>query len=69
MPTRPWPQRRRSVGLGPDHIVLDGDTARPPPKGHSPQFPVCVVAKRLDGSRYHLVYGDRLRRSAQATLC
>ena len=24
------------VGLGPDHIVLDGDPAPPPPKGHSP---------------------------------
>ena len=26
------------VGLGPGHIVLDGDPALPPPKGHSPQF-------------------------------
>jgi len=26
------------VGLSPDHIVLDGDPAAPPPKGHSPQF-------------------------------
>jgi len=26
------------VGLGPGHIVLDGDAAPPPPKGHSPQF-------------------------------
>ena len=26
------------VGLGPGHIVLDGDLATPPPKGHSPQF-------------------------------
>ena len=24
------------VGLGPRHIVLDGDPAPPPPKGHSP---------------------------------
>jgi len=24
------------VGLGPVHIVLDGDPARPPPKGHNP---------------------------------
>ena len=24
------------VGLGPGHIVLDGDPAPPPPKGHSP---------------------------------
>jgi len=26
------------VGLGSGHIVLDGDPAPPPPKGHSPQF-------------------------------
>jgi len=26
----------REVGLGPGHIVLDGDPALPPPKGHSP---------------------------------
>jgi len=33
------------VGLGPGHIVLDGDQ-----KGHSPHFrPMSVVAKRLAG--------------------
>ena len=26
------------VGLGSGHIVLDGDSAPPPPTGHSPQF-------------------------------
>jgi len=26
------------LGLGPGHIVLDGDPGLPPPKGHSPQF-------------------------------
>ena len=26
------------VGLGPGHIVLGGDSAPAPPKGHSPQF-------------------------------
>jgi len=26
------------VGLGPGHIVLGGEPAPPPPKGHSPQF-------------------------------
>jgi len=33
------------VGLGPGHIVLDGDPATPPPKGHSPQFlaHICCV--------------------------
>jgi len=85
------------VGLGPGDIVLDGDPALPPLKGHSPQFsahvrcgqtagwtemplgvevslvldrdlappkghsrppnfrPMCIVAKGLEGSRYHLV--------------
>ena len=40
------------VGLGPGHIVLDGDPApRPPQKGGAaPNFrPMSVVAKRLDG--------------------
>ena len=49
----------RELGLGPGHIVLDGDPALPPPKGHSlPPFnfrPMSVVAKRLDASRCHLV--------------
>jgi len=26
----------REVGLDPGHIVLDGDPAPPPPKGHNP---------------------------------
>jgi len=48
------------VGLGPGHIVLDGDPASTPPKGHSGQpppnlQPISVVAKWLDGSRCHLV--------------
>jgi len=30
------------VGVGPGHIVLDGDPAPPPPKGHSPHFLVHV---------------------------
>jgi len=39
----------------PGHIVLDGDPS--PKKGHSsPMFrPMSIVAKRLDGSRCHLV--------------
>jgi len=47
----------RDVGLDPGHIVLDGDPAPPPPKGAQfPNFwPMSVVAKRLDGSRCHLV--------------
>ena len=38
------------VGLGPGNIVLDGDPAPPPLKGHSPPNfrPLSVVAKRLN---------------------
>jgi len=47
------------VGLGPGHIVilLDGDPAPSSPKGDTaPNFQrMFVVAKRLDGSRCHLV--------------
>jgi len=47
------------LGLGPNHIVLDGDPAPPPEKigGTTPNFwPMSVVAKRLDGPiRCHLV--------------
>ena len=45
------------VGLGPSDFVLDGDPAPPPPKrGRSlPNFwPMFIVAKRLDGSRWYL---------------
>jgi len=44
------------VDLGPGHIVLDGDPAPLPKKGHSPlpNFrPMSIVAKRMDGSRHH----------------
>ena len=46
------------VGLGPSHIVLGGDPASPPIKGHSqPNFrPISVAAKWLRGSRCHLVW-------------
>jgi len=45
------------VGLGPGHAVLDWDPAPAPQKGGTdPQFwPMSIVAKRLDGSRCHLV--------------
>ena len=45
------------VGLGPGHIVLAGDPAPLPKKGaETPNFPpMSIVAKRLDGSRCHLV--------------
>ena len=44
------------VGLGPGHIVLAGDPAPLPQRVTAPNFrPISVVAKRLDGSRFHLV--------------
>jgi len=54
------------VGLGPRHVVLDGDPAPvPPKKGAKPNFrPMCIVAKQLDGSRCHLAGRQA---SAQAT--
>jgi len=40
----------REVGLVPGHIVLDGDPAPPPPKGHSPlQFSVHVCCGQTAG--------------------
>ena len=46
------------VGLGPVHIVLDGDTAPLFKEGtEPPNFrPIFIVAKRLDASRCHLVW-------------
>jgi len=45
------------VGLDPADFVLDGDPAPASKMGHSgPQFlPMSIMAKRLDGSRWHLV--------------
>jgi len=45
------------VGLGPGHIVLDGDPSPLPKKGtEPPNFrPMSIVAKWLDGSRCHLL--------------
>jgi len=37
------------VGLGPGHIVLDGDPAPPPPKGHIPQFLAHVCCDQTAG--------------------
>ena len=56
------------VGLIPGDFMLDGDPA-PSPKGGgaSSQFwPMSIAAKRLDGSRCHLVRTSAL---AYATLC
>jgi len=45
----------REVDLHQGDIVLDGDSA-PPRRGTAPNYrPMSVVAKRLDGSRCHLV--------------
>jgi len=45
------------VGLGPGHIVLDGDPAPLAKKGQTPNFrPIFIFAKRLDASRCHLVW-------------
>ena len=37
------------IRLGPDHIVLDGDRAPLPQKGHSPQFPAHVCFRQTAG--------------------
>jgi len=37
------------VGLGHGHIVLDGDPAPPPLKGHSPQFSADVCCGQMAG--------------------
>jgi len=50
-------QDEREVGLGPGHIVLDGVPACPQKEAQPPSpnfWPMSVVAKRLDGLRYHL---------------
>jgi len=48
------------VGLGPRHIVLDGDPAFLPKKGGGAQLanfrPTYIVVKRLNTSRCHLVW-------------
>jgi len=43
------------VGLGLGHIVLDADPAPLPKKEHTLNFRAMFVAKRLDGSRWHLI--------------
>ena len=35
------------VGLSPGHIVLGGDRAPPPPKGHSPQFSAHICCGQM----------------------
>jgi len=54
------------VGLGPSHIVLDGDPAPLPHRGN-PQFSAHICCGQMaDGSRCHLVERSA---STQATLC
>ena len=44
------------VGLSPGDFVLDGDPAPPQKVAEPANFrPTSIVAKRLDGSRCHLV--------------
>jgi len=45
----------KEVALGLRDIVLDGDPAAPPIKGHPQFLAMSVVAKRLGGLRCHLV--------------
>jgi len=35
------------VGLGPGHIVLDGDPAPPSPKGNNPQFSAHICCRQM----------------------
>jgi len=46
------------IGLGTGHILINGDSASPSQKGtQHPNFrPMSIVAKRLDGSRCHVVW-------------
>jgi len=37
------------VGLGPGHILLNGDPASPPPKGHSPQVTAYICCGQMAG--------------------
>jgi len=37
------------VGIGPGNIVLGGDPAPPPPKGHSPQFSAHIYCGQTAG--------------------
>jgi len=57
-------------GLGLGDFVLDGDPAATSRKGGGVPFsnfrPMSIVAKRLDGSRWHLAQRWAL---VQATLC
>jgi len=53
-----WPNGWMEVGLSPGDFVLDGDPAPSSKRGRAPTNfrPTSIVAKRLDGSRCHLVW-------------
>ena len=57
----------KEVGLGPGHIVLDGDPAPPPKKGTAPQFSVHVCCGQTAGW-IKMPLGTKVQASAQATL-
>jgi len=63
-----WDETWHAGRPRPGNIVLDGDPATPPQKeGRAPNFgPMSIVAKWLDGSRWHLAWRWA---SVQATLC
>jgi len=53
------------VGLSAGDFVLDGDRAPSPKGGGAPDFqPMSIAAKRLDASKYHLIWR---KASSQAT--
>jgi len=56
------------IGLGPGHIVLDGDPAPPPPKGHSPKFLAHICCSQMAGW-IKMPLGMEVQASVQATLC
>ena len=69
--TAGWIKMAHGIGVGrsPGDYVLDGHPAPLPKKGAEPlpNFrPISIVAKRLDGSRWHLAWRWAL---VQATLC
>jgi len=46
------------VGLDPGHIVLDEDSALPPPKWHSPQFSAIFILFKSSGPGDFVLDGD-----------
>jgi len=40
------------IGLGPDHIVLDGDPGPPPQRGTAPQFSAYICCGQMQGTKH-----------------